>query len=327
MATDALSAARPSRSDRFRGHGAALRGDPRSRRRHRHRELIRSDPGLVHATEDWSTDEALAAGLQFTFAGHASALIRAAQTGDVDLVRLLVEAGAPVRDLCDCAGAESPLWAATVGGDRAVVEYLLDAGADPNAPAFTGATPLHVAMQRGHHHLVPRLLAAGADPTASTTMGAPRRLARASIDRRCGGPGAPGLVPTGIRAVDLFAPLHRGRVQHWPPAVGLGQTVLLFAIAAALAPGRVLASRLRARPLQPGRRRARDPRDRRRLPGAPRAFGRGRRAHARAVRECARRLPPRPAAEARRVARRSRARTRRHARAPDPRRATPMSSV
>ena len=70
MATDALSAARPSRSDRFRAT-ILLFVAIRDRDVDTVARLIRSDPRLVHATEDWSTDEALAAGLQFTFAGRA----------------------------------------------------------------------------------------------------------------------------------------------------------------------------------------------------------------------------------------------------------------
>jgi RNA polymerase sigma factor (sigma-70 family) len=236
MATDALAAARPSRTDRFRDTillFIAIRDDDRLAVA----DLVRRDPALVHATEDWSIDEALAAGLPFAFAGRASALIRAAETGDVELVRMFVEAGAVVADVCNCAGAESPLWAAAVRGDRDVVEYLLEHGADPNTPAFAGATPLHVVMQRGHHDLVPLLLSAGADPDRTDDHGrtpadwlARHRPARA--DRSS----ASTIVPTGIRAVDLFAPLRAGSVQHWPPAIGLGQTVLLFAVADALAP-------------------------------------------------------------------------------------------
>lgn len=41
-------------------------------------------------------------------------------------------------------------------------------------------------------------------------------------------------MPTGIRALDLFAPLFRGSRQYWPPALGVGQLVLPFAIADAL---------------------------------------------------------------------------------------------
>ncbi|MGH8979300.1 MAG: sigma-70 family RNA polymerase sigma factor [Acidimicrobiia bacterium] len=234
MASDALAAARPSRTGRFRDTilmFMAIRDGDRATVA----DLIDRDPALAHATEDWSIDEALAAGLQF--AGRASALIRAAETGDVELVRLFVEAGAVVADVCNCAGAESPLWAAAVRGDREVVEFLLEHGADPNAPAFAGATPLHVVMQRGHHDLVPLLLAAGAEPDRTDEHGrtpadwlARHRPARA--DR----PAPSTIVPTGIRAIDLFAPLRTGSVQHWPPAIGLGQTVLLFAVADALAP-------------------------------------------------------------------------------------------
>ena len=236
MVTEALRAARPSRGERFR-NTILLFVAIRDHDIETVRTLVRADPSLAQATEDWSVDEALEVGLPFAFAGRASALIRAAQTGDVELVRVLVDAGAPVRSACDCAGAESPLWNATVGGDREVVEFLLEAGADANAPAFAGATPLHVAIQRGHHHLVPVLLASGADPDAVDVYG------RSAYDwLAIRDPAAtattpdPSMVVTGIRALDLFAPLHRGGVQHWPPAVGLGQTVLLYAIADAVRP-------------------------------------------------------------------------------------------
>jgi RNA polymerase sigma factor (sigma-70 family) len=235
MAADALAAERPSRSPGFRDTillFIAIRdGDRTAVER-----LLANDPSLVHATEDWSTDESLAAGLQFTFGGTASPLIRAAQAGDLAIVRLLAERGARVCDACACAGAESPLWSATVTGSADVVDYLLDAGADPNAAAFAGATPLHVAVQRGHDGLVPRLLAAGADPRLTDAYGRTPSdwLARRAFDATSPRPAS--IIPTGIRAVDLFAPLRRGAVQHWPPAVGVGQTVLLFAIAHALRP-------------------------------------------------------------------------------------------
>jgi RNA polymerase sigma factor (sigma-70 family) len=234
MTTDALSAARPSRTDQFRDT-ILLFVAIRDVDHERVRALLRTDPSLAHATEDWSVDEALETGLHLLGAGRTSALIRAAQTGDVELVRLLVEAGAPVTDRCDCAGAESPLWTATVGGDADVVEYLLAAGSDPNAAAFAGATPLHVAVQRAHDHLVPLLLGAGADPERVDDHGrTPHDWLALRAATHADAPVDGEFVPTGIRAVDLFAPLRRGSVQHWPPAVGLGQTVLLFAVADAL---------------------------------------------------------------------------------------------
>ena len=271
MATDALSAARPSRSDRFRDT-ILLFVAIRDRDLDTVTRLLRADPALVNATEDWSTDEALAAGLQFAFAGRASALIRAAETGDVELVRCFVEGGAPVRDVCNCAGAESPLWAAAVRGDRDVVEYLLDAGADPNTPAFAGATPLHVAMQRGHHDLVPRLLEAGADPDRVDDHGrtpadwlalhrpAPLATSQPSRFRADRDPRRRSLraVAPGKRAA-LAA---RGRTRSDGPAVR---------DRGGASAGRVLAPRVRARSLQPGGRRAGDARDGSRVHRAARA--------------------------------------------------------
>ena len=271
MATDALAAARPSRTDRFRDT-IRLFVAIRDRDVDTVARLIRTDPALVHATEDWSMDEALAVGLPFAFAGRASALIRAAETGDVELVRLFVEAGAPVRDVCNCAGAESPLWAASVRGDRAVVEYLLDAGADPNTPAFAGATPLHVAMQRDHHELVPRLLEAGADPdrvddhgrTPADWLAFARRTRSRPTDRfrvrTHGHPRGRSLRAAALRARAALAA--RGR----PGPDGAPVRDRRCARARG-----VLARRLRARSVQPGRGDRRDARDRGRLPCAARA--------------------------------------------------------
>ena len=44
-----------------------------------------------------------------------------------------------------------------------------------------------------------------------------------------------GWVATGIRAIDLFAPVRRGGLVRWPPAYGLGQAVAVFQIADHLA--------------------------------------------------------------------------------------------
>src|SRR5207248_1421783 len=153
-----------------------------------------------------------------------------------DIVRWLVEAGAPINDLCACTGSESPLWTAVTFGETAIVDYLLERGADPNAPAFAGATPLHAAVQSGNDHLVARLLDAGAEPERTddggrtpgdwATLVSARRRAAATGD----------FVETGVRAIDLFAPLRKGALVHLPPAYGLGQAVLLLQIADHLQP-------------------------------------------------------------------------------------------
>lgn len=233
VVTDALSAARPSRSERFRDT-VLLFGAIRDADTARVAALVTQNPDLVHATEDWSFEEGVAA--QLGPARQASPLIRAAASGSLDLVRLLVEAGAPVNDPCECAGSESALWTAAALGDTDIVAYLLGRGADPNAAAFAGTTPLHAAVLSGHHHLVSLLVDAGADPDQADDHG--RRAAdwAALVAARRSPPVDTGFVQTGLRSIDLFAPLRRGALVHLPPGYGLGQTVVLFQIADHLQP-------------------------------------------------------------------------------------------
>ena len=234
MNADLLAKARPSASEEFRDTVVFFHA-VRHRDRDRVAAMLAARPALAVATEDWSPDEATRA--ELPPARRASALIRAVQTGDVELVRLLVEAGAPIGQACQCPGGESPLWTAAVAGDVEVAEFLLAHGADPNAAAFAGATPLHAAVQRGHHRLARTLAAAGADPELrdghGRTAGDWALLRGAVVGRD-----EPDLVATGIRALDLFAPLRRGSLSYWPPAVGVGQMVLIGELADCLAPAK-----------------------------------------------------------------------------------------
>lgn len=236
MTAKTLRNARPSRTRRFSDtillFTAIRRGDHATLT-----DLIATNPGLVDVVEDWPVSEALDAGL--LYAGKASPLIRAAQTGDLAMVKFLVEAGAKLDTACGCAGAETALWAATTAGAADVVAYLLNAGADPDTAAFAGATPLHVAAQRRQNHISRLLLAAGADPNLADDHGrTPGDWATRARPEQAPENDERLMVPTGIRAVDLFAPLRRGGLQYWPPAYGLGQFVLLFEIARALSPAR-----------------------------------------------------------------------------------------
>ncbi len=109
MVADALAAARPSRTESFRDTILVFQA-LRAQDADALGRLLARNPSLATATEDWSPLEGFDARLGFS--ERASALIRAAGIGDLALVRLLVEAGAPVADPCPCAGHESALWAA-----------------------------------------------------------------------------------------------------------------------------------------------------------------------------------------------------------------------
>jgi len=232
MASESLSSARPSAGGGLRDtvllFSAIHRRDIPSVT-----ALVTARPALATAREDWSPEEAARAGLGHS--GQATALIRAAETGLVPMARALVAAGAPVDGLCHCEGGETPLWAAAIAGKTEMVRYLLDMGADPNVAAFRGATPLHAAVQRGRHDVVPLLLAAGADAERRDAGG--RRPADWGRVRSGPGPVQRGEYAwTGIRVLDLLAPLRRGAIQWWPAAYGLGQYIMAAAVSAALAP-------------------------------------------------------------------------------------------
>lgn len=230
MTADHLSAARPSRSERFRDT-VLLFGAIRDRDRAAVRSLLARDPGLISAEEDWTSEEAFAASLPY--AAHATPLVRAAGTGDVELVRLLLDAGCDPDGACGCAGAETPLWAATVVGAAGVVAELLARGANPNGAAFAGATALHVAVQRGRGDIARLLRDAGADEALTDAGG--RTPSDWAGPSPAGDPTAPpGMLATGIDALDLFAPIVRGAIQRWPAAYGLGQLAALVAVVHAL---------------------------------------------------------------------------------------------
>jgi len=104
-------------------------------------------------------------------------LHRAAQAGQPESIRILLECGAPVNSRT--ASGATPLFLATAAGGRgprpsdlAVMELLLGWGADPNAvESRRGFTPLHAAAVTGHEEAARALLASGADPTLCDRYG------------------------------------------------------------------------------------------------------------------------------------------------------------
>jgi ankyrin repeat protein len=88
----------------------------------------------------------------------------AASLGDLALVQSLVEDGA---DIMKRGGKfESPLGAAAYHGHSDVVEYLLQQGANPNLPSRGFGTVLQIAALGGSVKVVKQLIDAGADINA-----------------------------------------------------------------------------------------------------------------------------------------------------------------
>jgi uncharacterized protein len=88
-----------------------------------------------------------------------SLLQEAAYGGNIEAVRLLIGRKADVHG---SAQGDAPLHLATYRGNTEVMAFLLDSGADPNAPnEYHGRTPLHIAASGGKVDAVKLLLARG----------------------------------------------------------------------------------------------------------------------------------------------------------------------
>ncbi len=202
--------------------------------------VLDREPDLVNAEEDWTAEEAYEA--RTLYANAATALVRASERDDLEMVRFLVERGANVNKVCGCAAAESPMWLAVTTRSTDMARYLVELGADVNCRAFAGHAPLHVAAMRGWDDMVRLLLDAGAD-TAARDQGGRTPLDWAlqngheSIAALLEAAGAPSttaapetarqpaavttrrsdLLETGIKALDFFAPIRHGDLVRWDP--------------------------------------------------------------------------------------------------------------
>jgi ankyrin repeat protein len=104
--------------------------------------------------------------------GGDTALMFAARVGDLESAKLLVAAGANVRD-ADAWGVAATVLAAH-SGFADLLEFLLDHGGDANAAA-AGFSALHVAIMRRDEKMVRTLLDRGADASAPLRTWTPTR--------------------------------------------------------------------------------------------------------------------------------------------------------
>ena len=109
--------------------------------------------------------------------GGYSALLFAARQGDVEMARLLLNAGADIDGLA--GNGTSPLVVAAHSGHTALAIELLNRGADANSMG-AGYTALHAAILRGDLDTVESLLDHGADPDQRLLK--PTPVQRASED-------------------------------------------------------------------------------------------------------------------------------------------------
>lgn len=88
--------------------------------------------------------------------GNKTPIHIAVNSGSMDIVKLLINAGANVNqhDLGQC----TPLHWACVKGDLKMAELLLQSGANPNAQDLAYSTPLHEAVRKNHLSMTRLLL-------------------------------------------------------------------------------------------------------------------------------------------------------------------------
>jgi ankyrin repeat protein len=140
----------------------------------------------------------------------------AAQEGKLPIAKRLLNLGFRVDEPCEDGNPETPLHAAAMHGQSAVVRWLLDHGANVNARDKVGRTPLMFAVMEGDLDTVRTLVRRGADVGAKYNNQTAADLAeqygedeivqllRRIRDRKGGSSGTPG----------VRVPQHDERVGH-----------------------------------------------------------------------------------------------------------------
>jgi|GEM_PF-2968951 len=214
-------------------------------------QMLQHTPELVHAQQQW--EPSLVYDGVLPFANRATALLTAIERDDLGMLTLLLNAGADIDGICGCVTGESPVWAAALLNRLEHLRELLKRGANTNVVAASGNTPLHVAAMRGHREAAAQLLAHGARTDALDThdrtpgdwaksnghmdivgMIESRTIAdvRTANTRDGAGHSADSMlsgetIHSGIKALDLFAPIPRGGLIRVPFMAGVGMVVLV----------------------------------------------------------------------------------------------------
>ena len=126
-------------------------------------------PVLVERLQQ-AIDSSLRMAQQLASATMLDEMQRMLNAGDVESIRLWLEAGVDV-DIAKKNGC-TPLFVACAIGHVALVRLLLDAGADKEKVKKDGFNPLFVACQEGHEEVVRMLLGEGADKEKASNTGA-----------------------------------------------------------------------------------------------------------------------------------------------------------
>ncbi len=118
--------------------------------------LLKENPGLVdgRSHDGWTP------------------LHLAAFFGRLELVKILLDAGAPMLTISNNNESNLPINAAAAGRRNDVVRLLVERGCPPDARASDqGYTALHLAANNGNVELVEFLLQSGADRNLKTSAG------------------------------------------------------------------------------------------------------------------------------------------------------------
>lgn len=102
--------------------------------------------------------------------GSQPAILEAIRRGDAETLKKELEAGADPNQLDNAFGIPLLSWAA-LKGDVESVRILLDAGANVNLRSINGSRPVHHAAFLGHAGIVDLLATRGADLTARSDKG------------------------------------------------------------------------------------------------------------------------------------------------------------